>query len=132
MAQDEKRGKNSKKELALTQGKLYNFQQGHVFYDDMAAYNDIWSDALKKINLCLQIDSATESVDVRPIVVREDNRFVRRQKLSYGSVDFSVYKPNAERTQLEKVKTFSCSQEQFVSLLRTGEFEDVNSELQTL
>lgn len=132
LAQDEKRGKNSKKELTLTQSNLYNFQQGFVFYDDIAAYNDIWSDALEKINFCLQIDSATESIAARPIVGWEDDKFIRRQKPIYGRVDFSVYKPNVERTQLEKIKSYSCRQDEFVSLLQTGHFEDVNGELQTL
>ena len=131
LVEGEKRGKNSKKELTLTQGKLYNFQRGVIFYDNMAAYDGVWGDALKKINLCLQIDSATESIDV-PIVVWEDNRFVRRQEPSYGRVNFSVYKPDAEHTRLEKIKSYSCRQDEFVSLLKTGEFADENGEIQTL
>lgn len=128
----EKRGKNSKKELTLTQGNLYNFQRGVIFYDNMAAYDGVWDDALKKINLCLQIDSVTESIDVRPIIVWEENRFVRRQAPIYGMVNFSLYKPDAERTRLEKIKSFSCRQDEFVSLLKTGEFADENGEIQTL
>ena len=131
LAEGEKSGKNSKKELVLTQGKLYNFQSGYIFYDDMAAYTGIWGDALKKINCCVQIDSATET-DVRPIVVWEDNKFVRRQEPIYGMVNFSVYKPDAERTRLEKIKSYSCRQDEFVSLLKIGEFADENGEIQTL
>ena len=132
LAEGEKRGKNSKKEIVLTQGKLYNFQRGCVFYDNIEAYTGVWYDALQKINFCLQVDSVTESVDVRPIVVWEDNKFVRRQDPIYGVVNFSVYSPNAEKTGLEKIKNFSCQQDEFVSLLKTGEFADENGEIQNL
>ena len=131
LAEGEKRGKNSKKEPCLTQGSLYNFQRGSIFYDNLAAYTDIWGDALKKINFCVQIDAVSESFAVQT-VGWADGHLVRTPEPIYGVVDFSVYSPNAERTRLEKIKSFSCRQDEFVSLLKTGEFADENGEIQNL
>lgn len=117
--------------LVLTQGHLYNFQRGHIFYDTIEAYNKIWGEALKEIKFCVQIDSAIASFAVQR-VAWEDGRLVRTPEPIYGMVDFSVYSPNAEQTRLDKVKSFSCRQDEFVSLLKTGEFADENGEIQTL
>ena len=114
----------------LTQGVIYNFSRGQIFYDTIVAY-DVWRKALQKINLSLQIDSVTSSSSF-PIVEWVGERFMRQDKPVYGIVNFSVYKPNIERTRLEKVAIYSCRQNEFVELLKMGRFADENGELITL
>lgn len=102
---------SSEKKIVLTQGTCYNFLQGSIFYDNMVAYTDNWEDALKKINISLQVDWVSESIRTKKEPI-------------YGTIHFSVYKPNRDLTRLEKISSFSCRQDEFVSLLKTGEFID--------
>lgn len=115
----------------MAQGELYNFTTGLVFYDTKAGYTEIWRDALQKINCSLQVDSSTGTSSV-PLVKWNGKRYDRREVPIYGFVDFSVYKPNAERTCLEKFASYSCQQDEFVNLLKTGTFADKNGEIITL
>ena len=48
------------------------------------------------------------------------------------NVTFSVYKPNAERTKVEPISSYTCRQNEFVNLLKTGSFADENGELITV
>lgn len=112
----------------LTQGTLYNFQRGSAFYDTLAAYEGTWGETLKKLGMCLQIDSSTPSY-AESLVEYDGKRYVRKNQPMYGFVEFSVYTPNAERTRVEKVRDYSCRQDEFVTLLKTGSFADVNGEL---
>ena len=116
------------KNLILTQGKRYNFKIGEIFFDNIAAYKEIWQDALKKINFCVQIDSVTESLSV-PEVIFDDGKFINQITEIYGVVDFSLYKTNDYCTALEKIKNFSCGQDEFVELLKIGEFADTDGEI---
>lgn len=130
-ADGEKRNQNSRKKVVLTQGDNFNFTRGLVFYDDAVAYSEVWRDALQKINVSLQIDSATETRSV-PVVKWNGKRYERREIPIYGSVNFSVYKPNAERSRFEQVASYLCRQDEFVNLLKTGNFFDENGESVTL
>lgn len=112
----------------LTQGKRYNFQRGKIFFDNISAYNEIWGDALKKLNFCLQIDSATETITI-PEIIFNDGKFVSQFTPIYGTTDFSIYKVNENCTGLEKIKNFSCRQDEFVELLKTGTFADSDGEI---
>ena len=100
---------NGNKQNMLTQGKSYNFTRGMIFYDSIETYNICWRDALKIINNCVQIDFASNS--------------------DYGVVEFTLMTPDKEKTKLEKVASYSCHQDEFVSLLKVGEFADLNGEL---
>lgn len=111
-----------------TQGKLYNFQSGYTFYDTLAAYEGKWCDALKNLGMCIQIDSTMESRALS-FVEYDGKRYVRRSQPIYGFVKFTVYKPNAQRSQLEKFKSYECRQDEFVELLKTGTFADINGEI---
>lgn len=111
-----------------TQGKLYNFQCGYTFYDTQKAYEGQWRDSLRKIELCLQIDTATPS-NALSYVKYEGARYERHNQLIYGLVEFTVYKPNEARTRLEKYQSYECRQDEFVALLKTGTFADINGEL---
>lgn len=112
----------------LTQGKRYNFQRGELFFDNIAAYEEIWENALKKVNFCLQIDSVTETITI-PEIIFNDGKFVSQFTPIYGTVEFSIYKKNEQITELEKIKNFSCFQDEFVELLKNGEFADLNGEI---
>ena len=116
------------KNLILTQGKRYNFKSGEIFFDNIAAYKEIWQDALKKINFCVQIDSVTENISNTEVIFN-DGKFINQFTQIYGIVDFSVYKTNEKNTALEKIKNFSCGQDEFVELLKTGEFADTDGEI---
>lgn len=115
-------------ELILTQGKCYNFRSGEIFFDNICAYNEIWENALKKLNFCLQIDSATESTSVKRIIF-ENDKFISGFFSIYGIIDFSIYKTNENRTGFEKIGNYSCKQDEFVELLKTGEFTDSDGEI---
>lgn len=115
-------------ELFLTQGKRYNFKSGEIFFDNICAYKEIWANALKKLNFCLQIDSVTESISAKRIVF-ENDKFISGFTSVYGIIDFSVYKTNENRTGFEKIGNYSCKQDEFAELLRTGEFADSDGEI---
>lgn len=131
LADGEKRGKNSQKQKVLTQGEAYNFSVGQVFYDDIASVNENWGDALKKINVSLQVEFAYAPSPDWPTIWL-NGRYVRSNNPICGKVTFGVYKPNVERTRLEKVASYSCRQDEFVALLKTGTFADENGEIITL
>lgn len=126
-------GKNKKprKSKVLTQGFSFNFTRGQIFYNDKAAYTEVWRDALQTLSVSLQVDSSTATRSV-PVVKWNGKRYERREVLIYGSVNFSVYKPNAERTKVEKISSHTCRQDEFVNLLKTGSFADENGELITV
>lgn len=116
------------KPSSRTQGKLYNFQSGYTFYNTLAAYEGKWGDALKTLKHCLQIDLTTPSSAVS-YVEYDGKRYVRRSQPIYGYVKFTVYKPNEQRTKVEKYQSYECRQDEFVALLKTGTFADINGEL---
>ena len=107
------KGKNK-----LTQGELYNFQRGSVFYDSVSAYEEEWIAALKKINHALQIDSVRASSSYVE-VSWENNRYVRRNVPIYGEVRFTLYKSDGAR--LEKLDSYECRQDEFLKLLKEGQ-----------
>ena len=45
----------------ITQGKLFNFNQGSILYDTRLAYDLEWGEALKHIKLSLQIEEVKPS-----------------------------------------------------------------------
>ena len=124
------------KKSIYTQGVAYNFTRGSVFYDTVKAYELEWSEALKVINNMIQIDYTTPSTRTGKVVYYDDNflehYFSYIASADYGLVEFTLYKPNSDRTKLEKFKSYSCRQDEFVNLLKTGEFADVNGEVQKI
>lgn len=133
LAEGEKRGKNSKKNLVLTQGKLYNFFRGEIFYDNIlpTKYDVTWKEALEKLDYELntvQIDYATESSSFQEVIF-ENNKFINQFTPIYGTVEFSQLKIIGRTTDWERVAKYSCRQDQFVELLKTGEFADLDGEI---
>lgn len=128
LADGEKRGKNSRKQDILTQGNLYNFVRGEIFYDNLTACFGKWREALREMKYAIQIDEVTAS-NGKVGVFWEENRFVRRNVPIYGTVKFTVYTPTEDYSGLIKVKSYYCRQDEFVSLLKTGSFADSNGEV---
>ena len=123
------------KENVLTQGEVYNFSLGQIFYSDPIAYEVRWGDALKVLRCSLQVDDVSPSsvdtevsfgeVPVPPSEKRPPrNGIIRRFIPSYGDVRFSLYRPTDARDRVEKDQSFTCRQNEFLRLLMTGEFTD--------
>lgn len=123
------------KENVLTQGEIYNFSLGQVFYSDRIAYEVQWGDALKALRCSLQIDEASPSsaeVDISfgevPTPSKSkrhpQNGIIRRYIPDYGDVHFSLYHPSEDKSCEKKVQSFSCRQDEFLRLLMTGKFTD--------
>lgn len=120
----------------ITQGRNYAFKEGDVLYDTRKAYDVAWGEALKHIGCSVQIDSATAATTVVSKTYRTEGpvRYLeggkeksaegvityRRTRISYGSVKFTLYRPNVARTALERDRTFETDQERFVLFLQTG------------
>jgi len=93
LAEGEKSGKNSNKDLILTQGKRFNFKRGEIFFDNVIAYEEVWEKSLQELNYCLQIDSVIETEGSNiPEIIFEDEKFVSQLTAIYGTVDFTIYK----------------------------------------
>lgn len=107
-----------KKEKVLTQGELYNFQRGSVFYDDVSAHEESWGAALKKIKNVLQVESVEASIAIAK-VFWTGKRYERRNIPKYGEMKIGWYKSDGAR--LEKMKSFECLQDEFLKLLKEGQ-----------
>jgi len=91
-----------------TQGTIFSFKKGDALYDTPKAYEQ-WSEALKHINLCVQVEKAS---DVTP-ASKNNKRFP-------GYVFFNILTPNQERTKLVLRDQLRMSQDEFVRFLITG------------
>lgn len=92
-----------------TQGGFFSFSEGDVLYDKKEGYL-VWREALKCISFSIQITRATPVVSTP-----QDNT------LSPGLVEFTIYKPNKDRTKIEPVEHKSMTQYDFVKFLICGE-----------
>lgn len=134
---------NGPKDAVWTQGKYYNFKPGDVFYDVRDAYGLAWGEALKLIRFCVQVQSATPSSIVKtkgyrtkdPVCVFEDfndksktekstgaklyKLIYTRNRMSFGSVAFSLFRPNKHTGELAEY-SYKTDQESFVVFLQTG------------
>ena len=136
LVEGEKSGKDSKKEIILTQGKLYNFTRGEIFYDSLVPYTEnlTWREAVKKLNYnlnILQIDYAEETVAIQEIIFK-DNKFINQYTPIYGDIEFTHYKIIENSSEWETVEKYSSRQDEFVELLKTGEFADLDGEIQKI
>jgi hypothetical protein len=127
------------KETLWTQGKLYAFNHGDVFYDTREAYGpDEWQSVLNKIRVCVQIREARPSTLVeskqyrtaKAVEVIEDKSETpksqlqqisySRTRVNFGFVRFVVMTPNALEGKLVEEATYETDQELFVRFLQTG------------
>ncbi len=112
------------KELVLTQGSLYNFQSGSVYYDTSLAYQKSWKEALSYIQQFVQIKSVTPS-SPKQTVLFDNGLLVNSTTISYGVVTFSLFKvdPITQSPLPPKIK--KCTQNHFVEFLKTGQLQEV-------
>lgn len=120
-----------KKTNVLTQGEFYDFAAGSVFYDNPAAYDMPWGEALRHIKASLQIVSSVKP-DLIPYVVWESGSLLRKNSIVYTNVTFNVYRPSADFSKEELQNTYSCTQDEFLRLLRDGRCTTDTGELITI
>ena len=130
-----------KKEMRWTQGNIYDFHEGDTFYDTKLAYGK-WSEGLKVLKICVQVQFATssgyviyESVTTKDKelnlshqkgkakpkdITIEDGLQIKKQRIDHGHVRFKVYRPNKEKTKLEECEVIECTQDNFVAFLQSG------------
>lgn len=92
-----------------TQGEppCYGFSQGDTVYDTLLAYSLPWSDALKHIELLVEV------VDGYPDSVNGEVK-------SDGEIAVRFYRPNAARDGIEAVGFRTITQRSFVEFLQSG------------
>ena len=99
--------------MRWTQGLCYSFSEGHIIYDCPEGYLK-WGEALKRITCaCFVKFGAANSWS-------EPNPQTKKKKLIHGEVRFRLSKPNEECTSLETIGTYTVTQNEFVSFLKTG------------
>jgi len=123
-----------------TQGRNFAFKEGDVIYNTKKAYQLVWGEALKEIELSLQIlkanDASTEIKEKyesqnpsitftlkknnEEKVVEIDRIIVNKYVYNPGYVKFQVFKPDEKKVGLTKIAIYECTQENFVVLLQTG------------
>ena len=108
----------------LTQGDVYNFSEGSVFYDTPIAYEVPWGIALQSIYCSLQITKTISSYTIPFVYVNESGILERTDKPVYGEVYFDVFRPDSAKKKEQRVARFSCKQNEFLKLLQTGIFLD--------
>ena len=109
---------NKKKTIVWTQGSSFSFKDGDVIYDTPEAYK-CWTEAIKRINLCIQIDAA---ISAGPVRDGRNGRFS-------GSVTFSILLPDEGRNQVIRHGSRTMSQDEFVKFLIIGPPEDLKQKL---
>lgn len=132
-----------KKRLEWTQGRNFQFQEGMVLYDDIAAYTKPWSEALKSINQSIQIKASSNafyvsklkhnlmltgdddienkispSLDLRALQMIDTGRLYYNP----GYVKFTLFKPDLLNRKIVPSATYECTQWDFVIFIITGKF----------
>ena len=104
---DTERKKDKKSYWVWTQGADFSFSTGDTIYDTNEAYKT-WSEAIKKINICIQVTQAVPASSSETGL-----RFP-------GRVTADLYLPDISKTKLNKVTELKMTQYEFVSLLIFG------------
>ena len=107
---------NGKTKKMWTQGGAYSFDTGDVIYDSKGGYSAIWSDAIKQISKAFQI------IEASPAEYKEEEG--GKKKLTPGRVRFQVLMPDQQKKGLIKLDVVSCSQAEFVNILKEGVISD--------
>ena len=102
------------KTLQWTQGSTFSFEAGNVLYDTPKAY-ERWSEAMKHVNLCIQIKEASGAVPGD----RETDKKSGAPR-NPGLVKFDILVPDKSRTKLVKDKEEIMTQDEFVRFLIFG------------
>lgn len=112
------RVKKKEKILVWTQGSSFSFGIGDVLYDTPNA-NKVWSEAIKSLNLCVQVETASSAGPIEG----EARRFA-------GSVTFRILTPNKDRSKLIERGKHTMSQDDFVRFLIAGPPEELKKEIE--
>lgn len=112
--------------MQLTQGDVYNFTDGSVFYDTLEAYNLPWSNALESIRCSLQITRTIPTYTFPVVTVNDNNILERYDKAVYGTVYFDMFRPDVPNRREKLASSFSCRQDEFLRLLQSGAFVDLD------
>lgn len=105
----------------LTQGPNFSFQPGDIIYDTIKAYS-VWSEALKYIQLCVQIIFSTQT---EALTTNIDGSKIKTFR-NPGKVLFSILLPNHKKTNLVKISEYELSQDDFLRFLIAGPDETLN------
>lgn len=125
-----------------TQGNQFNFIQGSVFYDTRLAYELTWGEALEHLTLSVQIaearpaerivqtiETTSKQIEIttrgtgessKPKLEMVDGLVIRKERVHFGYIKFTLYRPNKDKSAVEEVDTIECDQEEFVAFLQTG------------
>jgi len=112
------RVQNKKKTIVWTQGASFSFKAGDMLYDTPGAYK-VWSEGLKHIGFCIQIDSASSAGPTEG----KNFRFS-------GNVTFSIFTPNEERNRIIRRGSHTMSQDEFIKFLIVGPSGELKQWLQ--
>ena len=130
-------------ENVWTQGNQFNFIQGSVFYDTRLAYELTWVEALEHLKLSVQIadvrpsqrvvsqtiETTSKQIEIstrgkgessKPKLEMVDGLVISKERMDFGYIKFTVYRPNKDKSAVEEVDTIECDQEEFVAFLQTG------------
>ena len=111
------RVKNKKKTLVWTQGSSFSFKIGDTLYDTPNAYR-VWSEALKSINLCIQVKTTSSAGSTEG----DSGRFP-------GSVTFTILTPNKDRSKIVERGEHIMTQDDFVRFLISGPPEELKQKI---
>lgn len=132
---------NGIKSLELSQGRNFQFSEGMVLYDDIAAYTKPWGEALSVINQAVQIKDASnafyisklkynmmltgnedEDDKIEPVIDMRALNLVDIGKYYYnpGYVKFTLFKTDLFYKKLIPDSTLECTQWDFVKYILTG------------
>jgi len=128
-----------------TQGKQFSFNQGAVLYDTRKAYDLEWGEALKHLKLSIQvievapsdyvtseiIETPSKKVEIQtqkktksglsePKKEVVDGLQITRQRMDYGKIKFTLFRPTKDKSSVEELEIIECDQEEFVSFLQMG------------
>lgn len=99
------------KEYNWVQSNQFNFNRGDVIYDNRAAYELKWSEALKFIKIFVQI---TETF------VNSDD--------STEMLKFKLYRIKKDLSGVEDIDIFECKVSEFIAFLQTGALKVKNQD----
>lgn len=100
-----------------TQSGCFSFKAADILYDCKEAYSEPWSDAMHHIGFSLQIVSASPAGQGDG-----SGRFS-------GSVTFTFFTPDADRSRLLPRGRHAMTQDAFVRFLIAGPDEEFNSKI---
>lgn len=101
-----------------TQGPGFSFKPGDTIYDTARGYDE-WSEALRHINVAVQVSGATDATSWQFVAGELEARLEPTR--TSGMVAFRIFRPSADRTRLVQSSSHVLTQDAFVRLLITGE-----------